>query len=268
MADNINEDVTDLTDDSVAEAQEQPKRRRDAQTTPPPPPPVDKKGAKTADKTGNGKKKKKNRLLILLLIGIPVILIGAFVTLVIINLFGMRDIVGGFLKDPLIDAVVWFDPEFSSVEATIREAGTKRQKELDERENGIAEREAELEGLGLALDDRETQLDRRSDALDRREQNISQVETSANVPVYQRVLTEKEIEEMQSLSRSFSSMSPEAAAGILAELYTLEDAATILFYMTERNAGAILAVLDVEIAARITEILLGSDTQPLGGLSR
>ena len=53
-------------------------------------------------------------------------------------------------------------------------------------------------------------------------------------------------------------------AEILAELHSLEDAASILYFMTERRAGAILAAMNAELAARITEVLMGSETdQPL-----
>jgi len=268
MADNINEDLPDLIDDGAAEATSAPVRRREPPPPQAPPPHGDKKGQKAPDKTGGGKKK-KGGFIALIIVGVFIILIGAFVTLMILNVFSLRDIVGGVLKDPLIDVVVWFDPEFSSIEKSIRKAGDEREAALNERERGIAGREAELAGLEGSLNDRETQLDRRSDALDRREQNISQSEnTTSGVPVYQRVLTEQEITEMRSLSRSFSSMTAESAAAVLAELYSLEDAATILYYMTERNAGLILQAMDVELAARITEQLLGSSPEPLGGLPR
>ena len=42
------------------------------------------------------------------------------------------------------------------------------------------------------------------------------------------------------------------------ELYLPEDAAVIIYYMSERKAAAILEVMDVNLAARITEILLAA----------
>jgi len=79
------------------------------------------------------------------------------------------------------------------------------------------------------------------------------------VPLHRREpMTEEEIDDMVSLSRTFTQMSPEDAAAILVQLYDPRDVAAILYFMSERNAGAILATMSERYAAEITEILLYS----------
>ena len=269
MADNINEDVTDLTEEgsedgkeqSVKKAEPKPRPRpqpkpapAQAPAPPPSPTPGDKKGRKKG-KEAAGKKRSGVKFVLIFLL-VLIVLIACFAVAVTLNLFGTRDIVGGTLSQPLIRAVAWLDPEFTEVEAAIREAGDKREVELDTREADMDERESELDTRDEALIQRERQLDRRAAALDRREQNINHAETATSIPPFQRQLTDEEIEGFVSLSRSYSKMPPESAAAIIAEIYTLEDAATIIYYMAERSAGPVLAAMDPELAARITEVLL------------
>lgn|GEM_PF-3513888 len=244
MADNKNDDITDLTE-------EKPEKSK-AKVKKPAAPPVSKQ--KETPKKANGDKKKSSKLPIIIICAI-VVLIALCLVMVIMNLFGARDWAGGVLKDPLINTIIWLDPEFSSIEETLRNSSDERQAELDEFEKEIKARASDIEEREAAAETRDQQLNRRSDALDRREQNISQTESS-DTPIFRRVLTEEEIAAMQSLSRAYAAMEPEAAAQIMAEIYSLDDSAVILFYMTERRAGAILAAMHPEMAARITEILL------------
>jgi flagellar motility protein MotE (MotC chaperone) len=105
----------------------------------------------------------------------------------------------------------------------------------------------------------EEQLDRRSIGLDRREAALNQAAEVAPRPDDpRRELTEQELADIQSVSRTYAQMPPETAAEILMELYEMHDVARILFHMTERNVAAILAALEVEYAARVTEMLLGN----------
>ena len=71
-------------------------------------------------------------------------------------------------------------------------------------------------------------------------------------------MTEQEMEDMLSLSTTFTNMSPDTAATILVHLYDPRDVASILYFMRERNSAAILAEMDVRYAANITEIWLYS----------
>ena len=75
-------------------------------------------------------------------------------------------------------------------------------------------------------------------------------------PLFHRAMSDQELADIQSLSRSYAQMDPGIAAGILVELKDEQHVATILYHMVERNAAAILSVMEPAFAARITEILL------------
>lgn len=256
IVDDIVEGIDDTAEEDASGGK--PKEEKVRKPRPAPPPanaPMDMKGlAKGASAEGG---KKSNPLPKILLFVIPIVLIGVFITMVFLNLFGLRGIMGGIFTEPLINAVVWFDPDFTSIEKSIRDAGDRREAALDIREASIAEYEARQKEIFDALNEREGQLDRRSAALDRREQNL-EVEAAPELPVYERTLTPEEIVNLQSLSRTYANMDAESAAEIMAELYSLEDMATILFYMTERKAAPILEAMNPELAARVTELLIGS----------
>lgn len=257
--DDIVEGIGDAGEDGAPGGQAEEKKVSRPRPAPPPPPPAyapaDIRGMDRGAAAQGGKK--GNLLLKILIFVIPIVLIAAFILMVFLNLFGLRGVMGGVFTDPLIDTVIWFNPDFSSIEKTIRDAGDRRAAGLDAREAAIAERESQVDGIYADLDEREAQLERRSAALDRREQNL-EIEAPPDLPVYERTLTEEEIANLQSLSRTYGNMDPEAAANIMAELYSLEDMATILFYMTERKAAPILEAMDPELAARVTELLIGS----------
>ena len=229
-----NDDFTDLTEEEGAEDQKPEKAKREKKKKEP-------KQPKDLDEPSPGKYvkpgKKKGRKLKIILIIVLILLIGGFVfEEVYYNILGTRDV--------LIDAVVRIDPEFRGREA-----------ELDEKAFELGRWEVELDAREKAALSRETQNDRRKSDLDSREELLNVREQLAE-PVYKRVMTEQEILDMQSLSRAYSMMAPESAAVILMELEHAEDVAAILYYMTERYAAAILAVMDPIYAAIITEILL------------
>ena len=234
MADIVNDDFTDLTAEEnsgeEAEAKQKPAR---APRQPRPAQPE----AETAK--GGKRKKKRGRLLKIILIAILVVLIAGFVfEEVYLNYLGTRDM--------LIDAIVKLDPDFRS-----REAG------LDEWEAELESLQNELDARERSVVTREGQNDRRKADLDIREQALVNREQWVD-PLYKRVMSEEEIADMESLSRTYSMMPPESAAQILMELEQLEDVAAILYFMTERNSSAILAVMEPDFAAEITVILLYS----------
>ena len=213
-------------------------------------------GNKNAGNKGASGKKKNRAVLKLVLILIPVFLVACFVVALIFNMFGFRDMIGRLVIEPLINTIIWFDPEFTSVDEALRRRDDERSRVLDEREAGLAALEEELDARGTQANERDIQLDKRDAALDKREESLKQEQESAEAPAYKRVLTEQELADLQSLSRSFSNMDPEIAAGILEELYEIDDVAAIIYHMSERNAAGILSVMDADFAARITEILL------------
>jgi len=253
MADNRNGNITDLTEDEEEAGAAKEKKKPEKKQKPPKPAKPDKAKPGKKGKDGAKKKSAKPKLII---IAVLLLLIGGFVAALIFNLFGIRAIVSGVVQEPVINAVAWLDPEFSTVEETLRQSNDERVAELDKREEELNKREEEITVREGNANEREVQLDKRRDALDKREESLKQEQQAAKEPAYRRELTEDEIESLQSLSRSYANMAPEAAAKILAELHKPEDAAVIIYHMSERGAAAVLAAMETALAARITEMLL------------
>ena len=213
-------------------------------------------------KAPKGERKKLGKLKLILIIVLAVLIIAAACGAVIyLNLFGVGDIVFGTISDWLLSLIVWVDPNFSSVDEELRSISDAREEDLNAREEGLNKRqndfEEELTKREEDANNREKQLDRREAAVEKRAQEVEKT-WDMTTPLFRRVLTDEELSDLNSLSRSYSQMAPETAAEILVELYDPMDAATILYYMTERNAAAILSEMEVENAVVVTEILLGN----------
>ena len=234
MADELNDDIIDLTDDaSSGGAGEEQDKPAGAPRPPRPqrPPPA----ARAESKPASGKKK-GGILKIILLIVVALLVAGFVFEEIYFNFLGTRDV--------FIDLVMGLDPEYVA-----------RVDNLDSREAELDRMQSDIEARERMAETREAQLLRRSSELDIREEVVFDWEQWA-MPLYRRQMTEQELLDMQSLSISYSRMSPEAAAEILVELEEPGDVAAILYFMSERNAAAILAVMDPVFAAMITEILL------------
>jgi len=247
------EEITDLTEEEVSakpgkeKKAKEPKAQKEKKT----------KEAKDAKEPKETHKKKGGKLKIILFIVLAVVLIIAIaVAMLIFNLFGARDIVGEYVYEPIVAVAVWFNPELNDIEQQLRQAHERRVQVLDTRETGQNMREEELltreEDVALW----ETALERRGIALDRREEQLNAQIEAALIPMFRRVLSEQEREEMESLARTYAQMAPADAARILEELPEPVDAAAVLFFMVERNAGAIMAAMDPELAAEITLLML------------
>ena len=236
MADNISEDFTDLTvDDSIEESAEE--EYKPVKTPKAPKAPKAPREPSAAIEVKAGKVKKKGRKLKIILIIVLIVLVAGFVfEETYFNYLGLRTM--------LFDAVVMLDPDYRMREETLN----KRESEL----NAL---KAELDAREKTITSRESQNDRRSADLQRQSDEIRDREAWLT-PLYRRQMSEQEQEDMASISLSYSRMSPENAASILLELNKPEDVAAILYFMSERNAAAILAVMEPEFAARITEIWL------------
>ena len=180
--------------------------------------------------------KRGGKLKIILIILLVVLIAGFVYEELTINWLGTRDM--------LIEAVIRLDPDVRH-----REAG------LDAREVAIAAEETDLAERTRVVQSREDRLVSRAAELDRKEAEIIEREIRAT-PIYRRSMSEQELADMVSLSRYYTQMAPASAAAILVEMTHSEDVAAILYYMAERNAAAILAVMEPEFAAEITSLLL------------
>ena len=247
------EEVTDLTEgeeDSDAKA----KGKQKTEKAP--------KAAKEKKEKGSKDKKEKGEkggsgVIILLMILVLVVLIGGFGAAVYFDILGAREIVADAITEPLLNLIVWLDPQFSTVDQQLRDERAAQERRFAEREADFEDREEEIILQEDILIMREQALDRREMELNNREDQIIAM-YERTIPIHRREMTEQELEDMLSLSTTYTQMSPESAAAILVELYDPRDVAAILYYMGERNAGSILAVMRPNYAAEITEILLYS----------
>ena len=211
-----------------AKAPKQAKQPKPAKEPAPKPEPKAKSG-----------KKKGGKLKVILVIVLLLLIAGFVFEEIYYNYLGTRSII--------INAVVRLDPDF-----------TESDELLDDKRAELAELETQLTSRERTAASREAQNVRRSEELARWEQELSDLENWL-LPLYRRQMTTQELEDMESLSISYSRMSPESAADRLtelAELSELDDVAAILYFMNERNAAAILASMEPDFAAEITKILL------------
>ena len=252
MADD---DVTDLTEgeEEAGSAGGGKQKKEKAPKAPKEP-----KESKEKEPKEKGEKKGGAVGVILIMIIVLIILIGGFGAAMYFNVFDARTIVGETVNEPLLRLVIWLDPGFSSVDARLRD-------ERDTQERRFAERELDIEARDLEVKEREAEINARQEQLDNRERNLNSREAQIiqmyerAIPIHRREnMSDQELEDMVSLSRTYTQMSPVNAAVILVEIYDQRDVAAILYFMGERPRGAIMAALHPAYAAEITEILLYS----------
>ena len=237
MADNDN--ITDLAgegDSGGAETGEQGKTQKAAKAKKAPQAPKDMPPAPAPQAVAKKKKKKGRKLKIILILVLVVLVVGFVAEEIIFNYLGVRDM--------FIDAVISLDPEY----------GEREQRYVDW-EADLTARESEMSRREQAVQSRQGQNERRTIELNLMEEELKEQQQSLT-PLWRRVMSEQELADMQSLSRSYALMAPETAAERLVQLEDMEDVAAIMYYMVERNAAAILAAMEPEYAAALTEILL------------
>ena len=249
--------TTDLTEDGEQAAAGKAKKAAKPPKEPKEPKaekePKEKKANEPKDKIGKGGGAGGIILIMLLVL---IVLISGFTAALYFDVFNAREIIGDVLTDPLVDIIIWLDPGFSTINARLEAERAAFEREYRERTEDLDERELQIMLLEGILDTRETILERRANDLDRREEQIIAM-YERTVPLHRRdPMSEQDLDDMMSLSRTYTQMSPDAAAERLVRLYDPRDVAAILYFMAERSAAAILAAMDPGYAANITEILL------------
>jgi len=246
------EEVTDLTEDGEG-ADDKGKKKGKKE-------PKEPKAPKEKKEKGNKGPKEKGGAggIIIIMILVLLILIGGFAAALYFDIFDARVIIAEVITEPLLDIIIWLDPGYSSINQRLAAEGEAQERRFEERTESLDKREEEIKMREEILNSRELQIERRTFDLDRREEQIIAM-YERTIPIYRRDdRTEQEIEDMISISRTFTQMSPDTAALILVRLYDPRDVAAILYYMGERNSASILAAMDPGYAADITEILLYS----------
>ena len=243
------EEITDLTGGEEEESGAKGKQKKETA-------PKEPKGKKEKIPKEKGEKKGGAGGVILIMLLVLILLIGGFAAAIYFDVFEARSIVADAISEPLTKLIIWLDPGFSTVDQQMRDEAEARERRIMELEFDLDGRIAEAEAREDELFSREQQLDRRASELNSREQQIIQM-YERTIPLYRRDdRTDQELEDMLSLSRTYSNMAADVAAEIMVKLHDPKDVAAILYYMSERNAALIFTEFRPEYAAEITEILL------------
>ena len=252
------EEVTDLTEEG-SDSKAEPAKEKTAK-----PEKAKKEDDDSSGKGSKGKGKGKGKGskkggggggVIAVMLIIALLLVGSFGAAVYFDVFSARAITSDLLKDPLLRVVIWLDPTFSTVDERMRTEAEARDRRLTALEERLEERTIELQQRESRADTREQQLDRRAIELNNREEQIMAM-YERTVPLYRRDMTIQEREDMEAYARTFTQMAPETAAEILVRIGSVENTAAILYFMSERNAAAILAAFHPDYAAAVTNVWL------------
>ena len=221
--------------DMAVEVADEPKKRKEKK-------PIE------YDEYGNPLPSRKRGLFKVLFIVVPILLCAGFVFgLIYLNWFGARNM--------FIDSVNRLDPEYAEARREYYMELERIDLYWEEFWEMYHEEEYNLSAWRRDLEARAEYLDDREDWLNREELRLLDWE-ARRTPIHRRDPTSPEHEEMWIVGGIYAAMTPQQAAERLVALYTREDAAAILMFMSQRNAGAILAQIPPPYAARITEILL------------
>ena len=186
---------------------------------------------KTRGKKRAGKKRRSASLIVGILI-IIVLFIGFAFTVFYFDFFNVRTGFFAFLHG--------IDPDYRGM--TEREAAiAEKTLELSNREQGITAEEDRLKAVESGLSERETAVIQRE-----------QIKT----PIYRPPVNDEDVVYMKSIGKIYASMDPVAAADIMVRLYSTEDMAAVIYYMTQPEAAAILERMPANTAADITDRLL------------
>jgi flagellar motility protein MotE (MotC chaperone) len=187
-------------------------------------------------KVKKSKKEKKKRgkllaLLIPLIVGVAAI--GTFIFLSIqFDVFGTRTI--------FINWACSLDPEYGDF--------ADRISDLEYQLDDIETREADIEyQWELLAEEREE--------LANWEQEIY-AEVGGHTPLWRSPMTDGDLADMKNLAKIYGAMAAADAADIMAQLYSADEMAAILYYLTAKKAASVLTAMDHDLSASITEILM------------
>lgn len=127
----------------------------------------------------------------------------------------------------------------------------------------IEEQQAALDAREAALNAREKELSSQQETLAAQRQalddDIAAAEASANANrTFEEIragYSEEKLTELKQVGSIYSKMDAEAAAAIITEMYDNRQIAVIIYYMQPAASALVMANLDPELAADVTEIL-------------
>lgn len=182
---------------------------------------------------GKKKKRKKSKVapFLILFFVILALLTVTYVTFYF-NFWNVRTTVFTFVHG--------LDPDYRAIELREQELEVWEEKLEALNSQSITERN-ELASLEAQLKEKEAYLANQE---------------ASRKPIYRPPVNEEDALYMQGIGKIYSSMEPENAAEIMTRLYTIQDMAAIIYYMSQASAGAIMECMDPDTAAAITDRLL------------
>ena len=192
-----------------------------------------KKGVSRKKAVKDRESKKKSKLPLFIFILVLVLLLAAFITAhFFFDLFGW--------KEPMFDMMHHLDPNYS---------------EIADRESALDDRESKLEQRELSLTERESAIVVKELQVSTRETELAQLEKS-RTPVYRPPINDSDREYMEGIAKIYAGMEPEKAASVMVNLYSVEDMAAIIYFMSTSKAAGILECVTPALAAQITDQLI------------
>ncbi|MDR0906226.1 MAG: hypothetical protein LBN00_08660 [Oscillospiraceae bacterium] len=184
-------------------------------------------------KAENAQKKHGHLFALLIPLIIGVVVIVAFVFLSIqFDVFGTRTI--------FINWACSLDPEYGDL--------FDRVSEIEYQITDIEDREAEIDYQWELLAEEREEL-----AL--WEQDIY-AEINGRTPLWRNPMSDQDLADMKNLAKIYGSMAAADAADIMAQLYSTDEMAAILYYMPTKKAANVLTAMDHDLSASVTEILM------------
>lgn len=124
---------------------------------------------------------------------------------------------------------------------------------LEELTSSLAAQSAALETRTAELEAEQKRLDKLDKTLTAKEAQLNTREEQLDASTSLATASEENITQLVAI---YEKMDAAQAARVMEELYDVEDAARILSRMKQSNAAGILAAMNAERAARVTELLL------------
>jgi flagellar motility protein MotE (MotC chaperone) len=127
-----------------------------------------------------------------------------------------------------------------------------------EQEQRFQSWQKELEDWEFQLDKREQELEDEKKALSERETAVAQREE--NVKSFSAVLTETDegrVAVLERLGEIYDKMDVKKAVATIEEMYTVDEMAIIIYYMSDETAAAVLAEMTPSVATQIVSMMIG-----------
>jgi flagellar motility protein MotE (MotC chaperone) len=129
----------------------------------------------------------------------------------------------------------------------------KKQAELDQRETDLNTRETALKEKESALTSTSTTD---STSTSSTTTSSTDIQSSTDFESMLKALSDEKLTEIKKLATIYSKMDAAAAATVMEGMYSNDDIALIVYYMTPASAASVLAKMNATLAASITTLVV------------